>query len=205
MQPRSIYHVANSNNTLRGGATNYRSCMMRSAKSELHRNKTPQMQTWRTTTKQKQCSSNIRFTKPELRGMKKTASLSMEKDTTKLWRLLTEITQRSDRQSLSHRTSTWHKRDPQTVSPTCTPQRKNKACQRRNKTALGKYTCWRMQDWCHPEGWTRSRNQNVENQESTRTRRSHKRHDRPPGVISQESHSGSFWQAPFQLCGKRPQ
>ena len=106
MEPRSIYHVADANNTLRGRITNYRSCMMRSTKPELHRNKTLQMQTWRTTTKQKQCSSNIRFTKPELRGMKKTASLSMEKDTTKLWSLLTEITQRSDRQSLSHRTST---------------------------------------------------------------------------------------------------
>ena len=52
-----------------GGTTNYRSCMKRSAKPELHRNKTLQMQTWRTPTKQEQSSPDISFTKPELRGM----------------------------------------------------------------------------------------------------------------------------------------
>ena len=54
-----------------GGITNYRSCMMRPAKPELHRNKTLQMQTWRTTTKQEQSSPDISFIKPELHGMKK--------------------------------------------------------------------------------------------------------------------------------------
>ena len=54
-----------------GGTTNYMSCMMRSAKPELHRNKNIQMQTWRTTTKQEQSSPAISFTKPELHGMKK--------------------------------------------------------------------------------------------------------------------------------------
>jgi len=98
------------NNTLRGGTTNYRSYMMRSAKPKLHRNNTLQMQTWRTTTKQEQSSPDISFNKPELHGMKKPHPSG--------WK------------------STWHKREPHTVSSRCTkrraqwnsPREKNKAC-----------------------------------------------------------------------------
>ena len=104
-----------------------------------------QMQTWRTTTKQEQSSPDISFTKPELHGMNKLHPLVWKRTLQNCGDspgCLTKITKRSGRQSLSHRTSTWHKWEPHTVSHVPrgehseTPQRKNKACQKRNKKHL---------------------------------------------------------------------
>ena len=84
---------------------------------------------------------------------------------------LTKITQRSGKQSLSHRTSTWHNREPQTVSPTCTKRRAQWNSPEKEQGMseikfLKNHTCWRMHDWCHPDGWTRSGNQNVKNKKA---------------------------------------
>ena len=142
MQPKSIYcHVADADNTLRSGTTNYSSCMMRSAKPE-HRNKTLHMQMWRTTTTQEQSSPDISFNRPELRGMSKLNP------------------------------SVW-KRTPQNSgdSPSCStkinqgstvklPRGRTRHASNEIKQ-LSKNTYWRMHDWCDPDRWTRSRNQNV--------------------------------------------
>ena len=97
----------------------------------------------------------------------------------------TKITQRSGKQTLSHRTSFWHKKEPQTVLSTCTKSR----AQWNSQNTYGQ-----MHDWNHLEGRTRSINQNAENQEKASPRRSHKRRDPLSRAISHESLSGSIQQ-----------